>query len=279
MIITVDVGGTKTLVASFSPEGQKLDSSKFPTPKNYDEFIEKLNDSIGEIYSSMVTCIAIAMPALIDRSNGVALVFGNLDWENAAIKEELQKTYNVPVLVDNDANIAGLSEAHLLNKEQYRTVVYITVSTGIGTGIIVDHKIDQNFADNEGGAMHFLHDGNLMKWEHFASGKAIVATYDKLASEIHDAKIWKKISANLAVGIANIIALLQPDAIVIGGGVGTHFDNFEKPLKKQLQTIIKNSRTIKSELPLIQKAQNPEEAVIYGCYLLAQQEGYATTDS
>lgn len=279
MIITVDVGGTKTLVASFSPGGDKIDSIKFPTPKEYPEFLQQLNEAIGKIYSSMVTCIAIALPGLLDRETGTVLRMGNLTWENVPIRDELRKNYDVPVLLDNDANLAGLAEANLLSKEEYPFVFYITVSTGIGTGAIVDHKISKQLEDSEGGAMHFLHNGELMKWEHFASGKAIVANYGKFASDINDAATWKKISANLAIGMANIVALLQPDAIVIGGGVGTHFEKFEKPLKKQMQAIAQNSRTIKAKMPLIQKAQNPEEAVIYGCYILAKQEGYATTDS
>lgn len=159
MIITVDVGGTKTLVASFSTEGKKLDSIKFATPTSEDEFFDELNSAISKVKSSDATCISIAMPGLIDRKKGVVIGFGNLDWKNVAIREKLEKEHKLPVLIDNDANLAGLAEACELDIDEFPLVVYITVSTGIGTGIIDRQRIHSEFADSEAGQMQFSYEG------------------------------------------------------------------------------------------------------------------------
>ena len=80
-----------------------------------------------------------------------------------------------------------------------------------------------SFADRDG--VIWL-DGELVPWETFASGKAIVRRFGKLASEIDDPAIWKIISRDLALGIIDMAANIQPDVIIIGGGVGTHFKKY-----------------------------------------------------
>ena len=108
------------------------------------------------------------------------------------------------------------------------------------------------------------HDGVLTPWEHFASGKAIVAKYGKRASEIDDPAIWAAIVRDFSVGIIDVIAITEPEIVIIGGGVGAHFDRFGELLVREL----KKYETPMMLIPPIRQAQRSEEAVIYGCYEL-----------
>ena len=267
MILTIDVGGTKVLVAAFSDEGEVLRSKKFKTPIMYPDFIDELKNTINELSEGeQPKACSIAMPGKVDRENNVVIAFGNLPWENIRVGDDLSDSVTCPIYIENDANLAGLAEATSL-LEIYKKTVYITVSTGIGGILVVDGKMDPETLDMEVGHTMYEHAGKLQRWEDFASGSAIVARTGKLASEITDPGDWYIIARNIAVGLINVIATLTPECIVFGGGVGTHLEKFQEKLHEELE-LYKDDMF---ELPQLVKAQHPEEAVIYGGYLLAKQ--------
>lgn len=267
MILTIDVGGSKVLVATFSNDGKVQESKKFKTPIMYPDFVVELKRTIREIIGdNQPEACAIALPGTLDREAGVALSFGNLPWENVTIRDDLADTLHCPIYLENDAKMAGLAEADSL-KELYNRVLYVTVSTGIGIGLTVDGKIDQSVQDAGGKGIMLEHQGQIMAWEEFASGKAIVAQTGKMASDITEEKDWYLVSRNIAIGLVNLIVLFTPDVVVIGGGVGAHLDKFHEKLWNELE--LYQNKMVK--LPQIMKAQHPEEAVIYGGYLLAKQ--------
>jgi predicted NBD/HSP70 family sugar kinase len=264
MFLGVDIGGTKTLVAVLNNDGVIRESVKFPTPKTYLEFLKDLAITVASLSTKEFVAAGVAAPGRIDREHGVALAFGNLPWRDVPLKRDVHRIVHCPVVIDNDANLAGLAEAMLL--PEYNTVLYVTVSTGIGTGIITHRKIDPELADSEGGEILLEHKGRLQKWEDFASGRAIVRRFGKRASDITDEKTWKIISRDIAVGLFDLITFIQPDVVVLGGGVGTHFDSFDDHLSKEIARFA----TPITPIPPIRRAQRPEEAVVYGCYYLAK---------
>jgi len=264
MYLGIDIGGTKTLVASLDNRGAITESIKFPTPKEYALFLKELSIAVANLSTKEFIACGVAVPGRVDREKGIAVAFGNLPWTNVPIRHDLHHMLKCPVVVDNDANLAGLSEAMLLR--QYDCVLYVTVSTGIGTGIITNQKIDPEFADSEGGSIMLEHKGKIMQWEDFASGRAIVKRFGKRADEIEDEKTWKIITKDIAIGLFDLVTFIQPDAVVLGGGVMTHLDRFDDLLMKDL----KRFETPMTPLPPILRAQRPEEAVVYGCYDLAK---------
>ncbi|MFA5004201.1 MAG: ROK family protein [Candidatus Saccharimonadales bacterium] len=261
MYLGVDIGGTKTLVAVLSDDGIICEQQKFATPKTYTEFINELGKVIQTFEAKDFRAAGVAIPGRVDRVHGIGRRFGNLSWKDVPIQHDVERVAHCPVIIENDANLAGLSEAMLL-KRSHQKVLYITVSTGIGTGFIVNQKIDPSLADSEGGNLMLQRGDKLVKWESFASGKAIAARYGKQASEISDQKTWQAIARDLAIGIIDLLAITQPDVVVIGGGVGHYLDRFDKYLVEELQNLTNPMLPI----PPVQEAQRPDEAVIYGCY-------------
>jgi predicted NBD/HSP70 family sugar kinase len=261
----IDVGGTKTLVAVFDAHGKLVEKQKFPTPPEYPEFLKELKKTLKSLSTDEFQAVTIAMPGSVDHDHGLVHAFGNLTWRDVHVIADLEKLTHCPVLLENDAKLAGLSEALLV--PDYEKVLYITISTGIGTGLIVNGTIDRDLSDSEAGQMILEHNGKHVKWESFASGKAIVARYGVRAAELDDREAWKVLSRDFASGILTLVATLQPDVMIIGGGVGSHFDKFGKYLQAEL----KKYETPLVPIPPIIPAKNPEEAVIHGCYQLARQ--------
>jgi predicted NBD/HSP70 family sugar kinase len=266
MYLAIDVGGTKTLLAVFSDDGKIEKQVKFPTPDWYPTFIDELKKNITELcgVSQPKVCV-IAMPGIINRTEGIVERLGNLAWENIPIVADLGSVLACPITLENDAKLAGLAEADTV-KNLYHRVLYVTVSTGIGLGLVVDGALDYSVHDIGGKGIMLEHQGKIMAWEEFASGKAIVRQTGKMASEITDEQDWYLVARNIAIGLINLIVTLSPDCIVIGGGVGSHLPKFQQHLHEELE--IYRSTMIDS-MPQIVQARHPEEAVVYGGYLLA----------
>ena len=262
----VDIGGTKTLLGVFSDNGKLEHQTRFETPPTYHAFLSLFRRFVAPLSVDDLKAAGVAAPGKINRAKGTVISFGNLKWKNVPLQKDMEQILSAPVVLENDANLAGLSEAKLIT-DKYKKVLYITISTGIGTGIITNGVIDPEFADSEGGFLLLPYGDKLVRWEKFASGKAIHARYGKLARDIKDVKTWKDISHNLAIGITNLLPLIQPEVIVIGGGVGAYFERFDHLLKTELK---KNELPIVPVPPLL-KAKRPEDAVIYGCYQIAKQ--------
>src|SRR5688572_26681638 len=171
MYAAIDVGGTKTLIAVFTENGELKEQVKFPTPKNYEEFISEMSMTVEKLSTREFKGVCAAIPGRLDRAEGVAIALGNLDWANVAVGPDLEKIFKAPAIIENDAKLAALSEA-ILVKEDFRKVLYVTISTGINAGLVVDGKLDPNLLNMEAGQMLLERNGELKDWEDFGSGKA-----------------------------------------------------------------------------------------------------------
>jgi len=182
MIIAVDTGGTKTLVASFGKDGVIIEQSKFETPKEPKEYIKTLKETLIEKYHNKpVEIVVIATPGII--KNGVIIWGGgNLLWNNINIVPELHGVLGkAPIFLENDANLAGLGETRFLKVTPPQSL-YVTISTGIGTGIITDGHINLALRNGEAGHSLIEYDGVVQEWEKFASGKAIYNIYGNISN-------------------------------------------------------------------------------------------------
>lgn len=254
-------------MAAFDKDGNVVKQIKFPTTKQYDEFLVELGKQIKNLGVEDFWAACVAAPAKISHERGSIIAGGNITWQNEPIQADIEHIVHAPVVLENDAKLAGLSEANIVKKD-FKRVLYVTISTGIGTALILNGAIEPSMRDMEGGHMMLEHNGNVQTWESFASGKAIKAKYGKIAAEIEDPSIWKEIVRDFAIGFIDLIAVIQPEVIIIGGGVGSHFDKYGKLLVEQL----KKYESPVVPIPILRSALRPEEAVVYGCYDLAREK-------
>jgi predicted NBD/HSP70 family sugar kinase len=141
MLVAVDTGGTKTLVASFLEDGRIGEQFKFPTPKTTHEWTATLKEVLETHFGTeTVEAIVVAMPGIV--KNGVAIWCNNLKWANFDVASALTGILGgAPLFIENDANLAGLAETRQL-KEIPALSLYVTISTGIGSGIITEGTIN-----------------------------------------------------------------------------------------------------------------------------------------
>jgi len=262
MIVAIDIGGTKTLVAVFDASMNIVKSVKFKTPTNYTEFLKEVRNASLQLPLEDIQAGAVGTRGVVDREKGELALDTKLGWKNIPLAQDCKDIFNCNFSIENDAKMAGLSEARADTAHGYSKVVYVTVSTGINCAFVIDGLLDQHTVGSEVGKWLVEKDGKVQLWENVASGSWIKETYGGLASDITDPVAWKDISYNLALGFVNIAAAYTPDLIIIGGGVGTNFDKFGDILQETMKTLAHPMITV----PPVIEASYPEDAVIYGCY-------------
>ncbi len=262
MYIAIDIGGTKTSVAVLTDEGAIHESALFETPAAYSDLLDLLKDTVANFATKDFRAGTVAVPGVLDRKHGRAIQLGNRkSWQDLPILRDVERITTCPMLIENDAKLGCLSE-YMLLKKQYRRVLYVTISTGIGLGLTVDGTIDERVGDGGGRTILLEHHGKLVPWETFASGSAIVKKYGKKASEITDKVTWAKIVHTITPGLIELTAILEPEVIVIGGGAGRYLGNHLDLLIQDM----KHYETPMLQIPPILPAQRPDNAVLYGCY-------------
>lgn len=267
MYIGIDHGATNTRFALFNNSGKQLAFKKIKTNSDYAQFLNDLlfntNSILGD---NKAEAIVVATPGRFDYKKNIIKTFGNLDWKDIPLASDISKHFDCSVLTDHDCNVAAFGESIAGAGVGYSTVLYLTLSTGIGAGITKENLLVDALKSTEPGFMIFPFKGRPTEWEEFASGKAFIEAYGKPASEVEDKDIWKDYASRLVLGFAALIATVQPDIIVIGGSVGAHLDKFKEYLVDQLEEI----KSHMWEIPPIVLASDPENSVINGCFAMAK---------
>ena len=252
----------------------------------------------------LISGVGICAPGPLDPRAGVVVNPPNLPgWRNFPLVAEVSKTYHLPVRLDNDGNAAALAEALWGAGRGYRNVFCTTIGTGIGTGIVFDGRIyhGRTGAAAEGG--HTTIDyrgprcgcGKLGCIEALASGPAIarraaekiaaggsssileqaVGRADRITSEMvgrayaaGDAlakEVLEETSVFLTIWLGNIVDLLEPDVIIIGGGAGSMMRPFFGEIRNRLPSWCVNSHC--QDIPLIAAHYGADAGIAGGAAL------------
>lgn len=288
MVIGVDIGGTKVAAALVSDGGVITQKTRVPMVCDSDAAagFAAVKDAIAAVYAnapkSKVAGIGICAPGPLDPKTGVVLNPPNVPcWRNFPLAEETQKAFGVPVRVDNDANAAGLAEAIWGAGAGYRNVFYTTLGTGIGTGIIFNRQIYHGRTGSaaEGGHVTIDYHGPRCACgkrgciEAMAAGPAIARrAREKLkagaqshmpAGEVRTEQVGEaflegdavarevlaETATLLTVWLGTIVDLLEPDVMVVGGGVATLMSSFFAGMSADLPNWCLNQRA--AEIPLV----------------------------
>jgi len=263
MLVLVDLGGTQIRVSVSNEEGDfSFRSSRLTlAERGGDAILETLIEAIREAVtqsSRPVCAISVAAPGPLDPRKGVIVRAPNLaGWENVPLVDILTREFDVPVLLGNDANLAALGEQRFGAAKGHRDVVYLTVSTGIGGGVIIDNRllVGSHGYGAELGHTSIMADGPRCKCgsygclEALAAGPAIARHAKEALAEgarsamialcggqtelitakiVTDAarqgdelaqEVLRRAGFYLGVGIVNFMYTFDPTVVVIGGGV------------------------------------------------------------
>jgi len=253
MIGAVDIGGTKIAVGMVDDDGKVLARTQAPTdPHAYSESLEQIARMLREMSAKAgaeLTGIGIGSTGPVDPMKGE---FGDVDflpgWRGKSLVRDLADIFRLQVALENDGDAAALAEAGWGAGRNRSRLIYITVGTGIGGGIILDGKLYRGVGGAHPEVGHQVIDpagppcscGFRGCWESLAAGPGLVAWFEKHASadEQHLKGITAKAICDLArqgdelalkaveheafylgLGLANLINLFAPDAIVLSGSV------------------------------------------------------------
>ena len=259
MIIAIDTGGTKTLIAKFSDDGELVSSRKFPTPRDQAEYLSQVISVTRELSGEdNPRGISIALPGVIRDQK--AVICKNLGWQNFDVISELKTAWpDIPMWLENDANLGGVGAANLISPTPEKCL-YVTVSTGIGGGYIENKRIVSSTSESEISDIHFEYNGVITRWGAIANGRAIMSDFGVYASQLTNPDDQREIGRRVARGLMALMPVLRPDVIAFGGGVGAHYHLFERFVLEELEILPEQYRC-----PIV-TAPRPEEIVIYGCY-------------
>jgi glucokinase len=238
-VLGVDVGGTKIAAGVVSENAEILESVAAPTRagEGYEVSLKQVYAAIRACLREDVSAIGICAPGPLNPKTGVVLNPPNLPgWRDVPLAKLVAEEFHRPCRVENDANAAGLAETRFGAARGCTSVFYVTLSTGIGTGIILDGRIyhGQNGQAGEGGHVTIDYASRTRCGcglpgciEALASGpamarrgmppEAIAAAVE--AGEPRAVEILEETAQMLAAWLGGMISLLDPEIVVIGGGV------------------------------------------------------------
>ncbi|GAM10044.1 glucokinase [Geobacter sp. OR-1] len=266
VVAGIDVGGTNLRLALVAENGNVIERLKMPTGGNRAAFISQLSENILLLSDKAVALnagmlgVGIGMPGLISPS-GEIFSSVNLSYcEGLNLATELQSLTGLPVVTVNDANAAAFGEYRFGAGRSLRTFIMITIGTGIGGGIILDGRL---WSGADGFAGEFGHltvvpggrgcpCGNNGCVERYASATAILATAREqgmlsspdasvetlaamsAAGDLMATKLFEDAGRYLGSAAAAAVNLLNPEAIIIGGGVAASFGIMREAMSTEL---------------------------------------------
>ena len=266
MFVGLDLGGTRMRAALADEAGGITRRAEILTDRQegWRRLVEQIFELVDDVRrDAAVECIGVGAPGPLDVPSGVLYHPVNFSGDDIPLKALLQDRFGVPAYVQNDANVAALGEWQFGGHGQTRHLIYVTVSTGVGAGIISDGRLIEGFNTTAGEIGHTIIDpdgpecplGHRGCVEIICSGTSIARTArealaagrpssldagqvtaelvaeaarqgDELAADVffHAADV-------LGLAVVNLIHLLSPEVIVIGGGVAQASDLLFGPVR------------------------------------------------
>ena len=275
--IGIDLGGTNIAVGLCDEELRMVDKESVKThaERPASEIVKDMADvsrlliERNGLSLSDIDYIGVLVPGTVNKEEGSVDLTPNLPFSGLALSEEFKKHLPIErILLENDANAAALAEALVGAGKGAKSLIMITIGTGVGGGIILDGKIFTGGINSHGAEVgHTVIVANGRRcgcgrrgcWEAYASASALKALTKETISDLEKLGVkttmadWPKISARtafscaregdaeaqklvsiyiyyLSVGITNLINIFQPEIVLIGGGVSGEGDNLILPL-------------------------------------------------
>ena len=309
--IGIDLGGTNIAVGIVDKDGKIVSKTSSPTPAqgDYKEIVAAMVNLSKQLVKdsgfqlSDIDAVGIASPGSIDYKKNSVAYANNLKFNDSPVGDEFQSLWNVPVILENDANAATYGE-YMINGNNAGVFAAITLGTGVGSGVIIDGKVfrGSNGAGVEIGHTTLVHNGLPCTcgkkgcWEVYAAATALVRQ-TKEAIEKHPESLMAKLADErgkvngrtafdaakqgdavakevvdnyicyVADGLVNIVNTFQPNKVVIGGGISNEGEYLLAPIREYVKKYDYNKLFTRVE---IEAATLFNDAGIIGAALLAK---------
>ena len=272
--VGIDLGGTKTEVILLDHKLNVLQRKRVPTPnQNYEKIIKTISDLIGDVTQNISNfTVGVCTPGAISKQTGLIKNSNTQCLIGKPFQDDLKKILKKDILIENDANCFTMAESLLGSARDFDTVFGIIMGTGVGGGIVYQKKllVGRTNIAGEWGHHTLIRNGNPCYCgkhgcvETYLSGPALESSWKKLSGyskPMHEiirdldgpsAEIWKNdFLENFGYALANVIDILDPDVIVLGGGLSNIdflYDEGKKSVYEKVFSDIVDTPIIKNEL-------------------------------
>lgn len=242
-ILGVDIGGTNLRVGLVEGNGLiHVESVRIKNNGKEHDVIDDLNLLISKFSGNNVQGIGIGVPSVVDSEMGIAYDVQNIpSWKEVHLKKILEKEYNIPVYVNNDANCFTVGEKYFGFGKNYKNIVGLIIGTGLGAGLILNNRLyaGVNYGAGEFGMIPF----NQYNYEYYCSGQFFMNKYGisgeeayRLAEEgnSHAIQMMSCYGSNLGAVIKTILFAIDPEVIVLGGSVSKSYKYFQEAMWKSV---------------------------------------------
>ena len=247
MNIGIDLGGTKIQVG-IEQDGKIIQKTKALLKEKTDlqSTLKQVIQFIEPLTSHEVEGIGIGVPSVVDVEQGIVYNVTNIpSWKKVALKDILEKEFNLPVFVNNDVNCFAIGEHKFGMGKNYSNMVGMSIGTGLGSGIIIENKLYAgiNCGAGEIGLLPYM-DHNI---EYYASGNFFSAIYQTTALDAFTAakkgnkealNQWDVFGRHFGAAVQAVMYTYDPQAIVIGGSVANAFPYFEAAMRASFSNFI-----------------------------------------
>ena len=231
IFIGLDIGGTKLMVAAADGEGRIVRRVRAPTPPGLDDGLDQLHRMIAEVaVGAPIAGIGAAIGGPLDPVRGTVSPLHQPEWRDVPLKALMEQRWGCPFAIDVDTNVAALGE-YTIERLGVRRFLYITLSTGMGGGFLIDGAVYVGAGEAHPEIGHQAIPYRCARPERVAcecgapdclealiSGNAIRRIYGKPAEQLAEHE-WDEVAYNLGQGLRNLATIYLPDLIVLGGGV------------------------------------------------------------
>ena len=281
MKIGIDLGGTKTEAILIDSDGKEIFRKRIKTIKNYQGTLDGIISLVAEIENKFQTVdqIGIGMPGAVSIDSALVKNANSIWLNNKPLKKDLENVLNKQINLENDANCFALSEAVDGAGKDFNVVFGVIIGTGVGGGIIVNKKIIQgrnkiggewghiplpNQTDNEKKYSNKCYCGLKGCLETYLSGPGFSGIFNSKHNENFDSyqivegfnkkdnrciESIQNYVDHLARGLSNIVNTLDPDIIILGGGMSNIdyiYDNINKQLMKYVFSDTLHTKVVKN---------------------------------
>ncbi len=252
----IDIGGTKLLMVLTDLNGDVIFKREVPTQKKIHPLVQIIKRFIKDapVDQEKIISMGIGLAGIIDSQKGVVVDSPNLGWEDIHLIENLSESFDFPIFINNDVNCSVYGEKLIGNGRQCRDFVFLAIGTGVGSAIIANNKLIEghSFAAGEIGYFidrkdiseeRFGHIGEFGPFEQRASGTGLTKRYGNSRQLFQDCadgiseaiQVVDAFIDDIAMVIANFSNLLNPEKVIIGGGVAQSMPPYLDKLNSQIK--------------------------------------------
>ncbi len=277
-IVAIDLGGTKINLGLYRNGVIERKLYKpFDARMDVPSSILFIKACIDEIKADDTNAVAIGVPSIVDVKQGIVFNAVNIkSWRTVTLKDDLQALIDLPVYVNNDVNCFVVGEHLLQAPKGVKDMVGLCLGTGLGSGIVLQNKLYEgsNGCAGEVGGMKYLES----TFDDYCSGKFFKTQYQECGAEMAEKArqgdkeaivAFEHFGKHLAGAISNLLLLIDPQLIVLGGSVSQSFDLFSKALWQELSAF---AYPVVVDNLVIERSQHQDSALLGAVHLYLESQ-------